>query len=797
MDEPLYVLGSGSLGIILSTLLAEKAPVVTLCWHDAEEAARIRRSGSTQLLDQVFFFPDNIEITTRNTYLQDNFILFVAVSSRELEETMESMLAALKDKVGTVVLFTKGVPSYTARKKHSANTFCDYMEKYALEHGITRVNFAAVNGPALLSELFHSSYSFLNVGCANLEAGKRVAEILASDRIYCEHTSDVIGVEMCGVLKNPIAIACGIASAMKEVGGNFMGELIHRGFREMLSLSLALGARQETIIGRSGIADLATTCMSPESRNRAYGERFMKRLLAGEDDPGILDKLETFLTPERVIQKDVLHTKDVVEGGFAISSIVELGEELQIEIPIYRAVYEILSRRSPPTALISAVIGAPVRDQETPVIKRRQGLHLASGTDFVEVLSERVFHNVHHTKGMQARIKKQSGHVLQQLEKRLGKARATKNKMDLEKLPRERDLWTGLSSAFAEEEGKALKDLIQFYASEIADSYTPGMRETLIRLLAPVRFAASGFRFGSALPRIGGYVDDLKELAARYNIMYAPTHRSHLDSVEVAFGLSWLSLPLPRYAAGINLMTDAFQSWLLRSFGAYAVDRERTRNFLYLECLSSYATVMLESGIPSLMYPEGTRSRTGGIVQIKTGLLSTAVDAFRNTGREVVVVPLALSYESVPEDAFYCDLEPEPPFKDFINKRGSAYLDVCHPIRVSQHMNSDDPTHSIALNIADEWRKHLRVLPNHVIARLLADGGHSLDLATLPGKVEAFVAHQTANFLTRETKEIVEQGVQSLIKRGIARRENGNLVSARPALTAYYGSMIPDSPVAR
>jgi len=791
VEERIFVLGSGPLGIILCSILAERSHSITLCWHDAEEAGRLRREGSIDLLDQTFFFPDNVEITTRDVYLPDNFVLMVAVSSRELEETMENMISGMKGKTGSVVLFTKGLPSYTARKKYNAYTFCEYMEKYSTDQGIAGVHFAAVNGPSLLNELHNGSYSFLNLGCVSPEAGKKLTEILTTERIHCDYTSDLIGVEMGGVLKNPIAIACGIAAHLPECGGNFMGELVHRGFREMLAFSVALGARQDTLLGRSGIADLATTCLSPDSRNRAYGENFIKRLLAGENEPGILDRLETFLSPERIIQKDVLQRKDIVEGGFAIGSILEIAQELRIELPIYSAVYEILSRRSPPTALVAAVTGTPVRHQETPVLSRKQGLHLASGEDFVVVLSQRVFSKVHMTKGMQVRIKKQSAQILQQLEKRLKKSKVTRNKMDLEKIPQERELWKRFSNAFAEDESQTLKSLIHFYAGEIADSYTPGMRETLIRVLAPVRFMASGFRLGSALPKIGGHVEELKSLASRYNVMYTPTHRSHLDSVEVAFGLSMLSLPLPRYAAGINLMTDAFQSWLLRSFGAYAVDRERTRNILYLECLSTYACVMLESGIPSLVYPEGTRSRTGGIFPIKTGLVSTAVDAFQNTGREVVVIPLALSYESIPEDAFYCGLEDEPPFKDFIRKRQHAYLDVGEPIRVSRHMSAADPTLSIAVSITEEWKRHLRVLPSHIVARVLAESNHDFDESLLENAIEDFVARNRVNFLTTDAHEIKEAGITSLANRGIVRLDKGRLTSVKPLLTTYYGNMIP------
>lgn len=783
------VVGSGPMGIILTSLLASKGGAVDMVCHDSEEAARLERDKQVSVLNQKVPLPDNVRIHASIPELQEDAILTVAVSSRELEDTVDRMIRAFSGQRGVIVLFTKGLPSHSARRKFGVHTFCDYMERAAAALGKPGLKFAAVNGPSLLAEVFYGLPTFFNIGCVDPSCGERLAEYYATDRIFCSHTSDVAGVEAGGVLKNPLAIAVGISSALSGCGDNFAGELIQKGFDEMLRLSLQLGARQETLLGRSGLADLITTCVSRHSRNRAYGENFVQRLQAGEEQ-SFFDHIQTLFSPASVIQRDVARRKDVVEGGYAISNILEIAEEFNIEMPVFHTIYEILARRKQPAALIEAVTGAPLPESDPLVLQKRKGLNLASGANFVEVLTERVVFQIRGSRGLKERIERQTAHILQQLEKRILKLGSDGGRVTIAALSRERELWELMRGPGANQ-GTAMKQIIQFYAEEIADNYTPGMRETLLRVLGPLRFAASGFRSGSSMPEVGGHIEELKSLASRYNVLYAPTHRSHLDSVEVAFALSWLSLPLPRYAAGSNLMTEAFQSWLLRSFGAYAVDRERTRNFLYLECLSAYACLLLESGIPSLVYPEGTRSRTGGIVSIKTGLLSTAVQAFQNTGREVIVAPLALSYENLPEDRYYCEMEPEPHFKDFISKRGRVYLDVGEPIRVSRHVSQEDPTASIALAIQEEWGRHLRVLPNQLLARILAENGHAVALDSLSGLIDEFILKHPCNFLIKDPEEIKERGIGVLEKYSVARADQGRLTSQNPALTAFYGAMVP------
>ncbi|MCG6162425.1 glycerol-3-phosphate acyltransferase, partial [Leptospira bandrabouensis] len=160
--------------------------------------------------------------------------------------------------------------------------------------------------------------------------------------------------EVFGVMKNPIAIACGIASGIPECGSNFEGELISLGYSEILTLLETLGIPTRPV-QEYGLADLIASCTSRYSRNKAYGHRFVHKLISGEDQPNLIERIELFFNPAEFIQKEVSQSESHVEGAFALASIIALAEEKNVEIPLYNTLFQILTRRVSPTELIRFV----------------------------------------------------------------------------------------------------------------------------------------------------------------------------------------------------------------------------------------------------------------------------------------------------------------------------------------------------------------------------------------------------------------------------------------------------------
>jgi glycerol-3-phosphate dehydrogenase (NAD(P)+) len=135
----------------------------------------------------------------------------------------------------------------------------------------------------------------------------------------------VVGVELAGAMKNVIAIAAGIVDGV-GAGDNAKAALLARGLAEITRLGLALGAREHTFAGLTGLGDLVTTCISPTGRNRCFGERIGR----GQS----LDEAQNA-------------TESVVEGVSTCKSVAMLAAQRGVEMPITQAVYEVLFENKP------------------------------------------------------------------------------------------------------------------------------------------------------------------------------------------------------------------------------------------------------------------------------------------------------------------------------------------------------------------------------------------------------------------------------------------------------------------
>ncbi|MCC5816559.1 MAG: 1-acyl-sn-glycerol-3-phosphate acyltransferase [Leptospira sp.] len=787
-------MGSGPMGLIISSLLSRKLEEVYLWIPDTILAQEMKKTREGNLLQSPYRIADNIHIISDYMEFERNSWCFhIAVPSRTLEENINHLLDTIDNRQEFVFnLFTKGLLPHKTRRRLGLVTFSSLIEHLSKEKSLSDFGIAAINGPSLLQELVDEQHSFFNIGSHSKEAADYLADLFQFPFIHTSTTKELHSMEMAGVLKNPIAIAMGIASVLPGSGSNIQGELLRLGFMEMLAFAKEYNLSQEIFMGRSGLSDLITTSTSKRSRNRNYGKKMVGELMVGPEKLSIKDRLEIWVTPKSFIEREVSKWHDTVEGAYALGIILELAAEKNLELPLYKTLFEVLSRKIPPISIANLLTG---KKSSFPLQKlvgvKKQGMDLAAGEHFQYILEERIIKSIVSTSGFLARIKKQSASTIDNLEKRKTRATRKKDTKESDKLRNEIILWNTFANSGREEELSKARQIIRFYVKEIADSYKPAIRDSLMKFVTPFRFFSGGMKWGSVTAHLGGEVEKVKQLSEKYNLLYTPRHQSHLDSVEMAYALNKLNLPTPRYAAGVNLMSSPFWEWMLKSLGAYAVDRERTRNSLYLECLSVYSSLLLESGIPSLVYPEGTRSRTGEIVPIKTGILKTAIDAFRNTGSEIVIIPISISYETVPEDTEFVGIPEKLSLNDFLNKRSNVYMDFCEPIPISEHIGNDDPSLSIGSGIVHGWAKYHRILPNQIIAKILTDNEMSLDVDCLPELIHEFILSNPGNYLTTNVNDIQKSGINRLKKCKIIEIEDNKIMATESNLVTYYGNMVP------
>ena len=200
-----------------------------------------------------------------------------------------------------------------------------------------------LSGPSFAAEVAQGLPTALVA--ASLSAELSAAAVLAfhSGALRVYTTSDVVGVEVGGAVKNVLAIATGIVDGMVGAGLNARAALITRGLAEMTRLGLALGARAETFMGLSGLGDLVLTATGDLSRNRQVG----LGLAAG-----------------KTLAQTLSDLGHVAEGALAASVVLNRARQLGVDMPITAAVVEVLEGRLAPAQAMAALMARHARAED-------------------------------------------------------------------------------------------------------------------------------------------------------------------------------------------------------------------------------------------------------------------------------------------------------------------------------------------------------------------------------------------------------------------------------------------------
>jgi glycerol-3-phosphate dehydrogenase (NAD(P)+) len=245
------VIGAGAFGTALAITLARGTPV-TLWARDAghvEEMAQTRTNA--RRLPDVHFPPDLTVSAQLETALKAD-VLLLALPMQAL-----GAFVTEHDMVGkTVVACCKGIDLNTGRGPSAVLRAAE--------------NVAVLTGPSFARDIARQLPTALTLACANEEVGKWLQRRLSTPTLRIYTTSDVIGAELGGALKNVVAIGCG-AVIGAGLGDSARAALMTRGFAEMQKVATAFGAARETLMGLSGLGDLTLTCTSNQSRNFQMG----------------------------------------------------------------------------------------------------------------------------------------------------------------------------------------------------------------------------------------------------------------------------------------------------------------------------------------------------------------------------------------------------------------------------------------------------------------------------------------------------------------------------------------------
>ncbi len=256
------VLGSGAWGTAIALSLARVDRPITLWAHSPAAAADIVQAGENLQFLPGFPLPSSITVTGSEAAVSEADIVVSVVPSEFLRLTLARLRPHLH--AGQILVSaTKGVENGTFLR------MTQVIASSLAEAGLT-LSIGAFSGPSFAQEVAQNQPTAVTVAFSDPEIAALIQREFSSESLRLYTSTDVIGVELGGALKNVIAIAAGIASGV-GLGHNSAAGLITRGIAEITRLAVACGGRRETLAGLSGVGDLVLTCTGSLSRNRTVG----------------------------------------------------------------------------------------------------------------------------------------------------------------------------------------------------------------------------------------------------------------------------------------------------------------------------------------------------------------------------------------------------------------------------------------------------------------------------------------------------------------------------------------------
>lgn len=319
------ILGVGQMGLVCSSILLDEdrasgrlgtwqKPDVVMWGHNPQEVGDLMQSGRTDRLPG-FKLHEDVRLCLKD---QDLFKGVSTIICAVPVQFMRSVFERLRPHVPKgvpVISVSKGIENVTLLRPTQviAASLNDDPDKPARP-------LATLSGPTIAGELARCLPATMVAASDDDELRLRVQQLFTTRWLRIYPSADLLGVELAGATKNVIAIAAGVLDGL-QAGNNAKSALLGRGLVEIARLATAMGASPETFYDVAGVGDLATTCFSPEGRNRSLGEAL-----------GRGKSLDSILRSSRF----------VIEGVATTRSVMDLARKYKVDMPITQAVHAVL-----------------------------------------------------------------------------------------------------------------------------------------------------------------------------------------------------------------------------------------------------------------------------------------------------------------------------------------------------------------------------------------------------------------------------------------------------------------------
>lgn len=317
------VLGAGSWGTALALLLS-KQNEVTIYTNSTEQADTINNDGENKEFLPGVMLPKGMKVITDPQKAVDAELVVIAVPSHVVKIVLEDIAKFAKS--GTIfVNVSKGLEESSLRR------ISEVMEELLP----STCEIAVLSGPSHAEEVSRDIPTAVVAASKNEETAKKVQDIFMQPSFRVYTSTDLVGVELGGAVKNVIALAAGIVDGL-GYGDNTKAALMTRGMSEMARLGIKMGGSRDTFAGLAGMGDLIVTCTSMHSRNRRAG------ILLGKG---------------KSLDETLKEVHMVVEGVYSAKSVYALAQKYGVDMPISEEINKVLFEGKDPNIVISDLMG--------------------------------------------------------------------------------------------------------------------------------------------------------------------------------------------------------------------------------------------------------------------------------------------------------------------------------------------------------------------------------------------------------------------------------------------------------
>lgn len=317
------ILGAGAFGTALAISLAKTGKPVTLWARDAEHAAAMQKARENQNRLNGHPFPDSLSVTNSIQSATRAQILLVATPMQKLADFAKDHAELLNGQ--NLVACCKGIDLAT-----------NLGPVATLNHICPDAMPLILTGPSFANDIAKGLPTALTLACEDDSIGTDLQSKLSTENLRLYRTTDTIGAELGGALKNVVAIACG-ATIGAGLGESARAAVMTRGYAEMQRLAQALGAQSQTLSGLSGFGDLTLTCTSEQSRNYSFGVS--------------LGRGKTF------------DSSITVEGAKTALAVSNIAKTQQIDMPLADVVAGILLQKITVPEAMEAMLARPLKKE--------------------------------------------------------------------------------------------------------------------------------------------------------------------------------------------------------------------------------------------------------------------------------------------------------------------------------------------------------------------------------------------------------------------------------------------------